>query len=119
MAIETWPSNFQQIINEQGFQVEFGETLLRSENEIGPKKTRRRFTKPIDSYSVSINIFQSEVASFRQFFNTTLNGGATSFYFTDPLTNTVEVFKFSKPPSIVPRGSAGHYTLTMQWEKNP
>lgn len=117
MSIATWPSNFQQLINEQGFQIEFGETLLRSDMDIGPKKVRRRFTRPIDMYSTTINIYQSEAIAFRQFFNTTLNGGATSFYFTDPFTNVVEVFRFTKPPSISPIGSAGHYRVTMNWEK--
>ena len=119
MTIETWPSNFQQLINEQGFQIEFGETLIRSESDVGPKKVRRRFTKPVDTYSTSINIFQTDAVAFRQFFNTTLNGGATSFYFTDPFTGLVEVFRFSKPPSIAPLGSAGYYRVSMNWEKQP
>jgi hypothetical protein len=119
MAIETWPSNLQQLINEQGFQIEFGETTLRSEMDVGPQKVRRRYTKPVDEYSTSINIFQSDATAFKQFFNTTLNGGATSFYFNDPFTGTLEVFRFSKPPTISPIGSAGHYRVSMVWEKLP
>lgn len=117
MAIETWPTNLQRLINEEGFQIEFGETLLRSENDVGPQKVRRRFTTPVDKYSTAINIFQDDATFFRNFFNTTLNGGATPFYFTDPFTGDEEVFRFSKPPTISPIGSAGYYRVTMNWEK--
>lgn len=119
MSIATWPSFLQQLLNADSFNVEFGDTVIRSDNEIGPQKVRRRFTKPVDTYTASINVFQSDMVAFRQFFNTTLNGGATSFYFVDPLTNVTEVFRFSKPPQISPLGSAGHYRITMNWTKMP
>lgn len=117
MAIATWPLFLQQLLNEDSFSVEFGETVIRSDMQVGPTKTRRITTRPIDKYSASINVFQSDMVAFRQFFNTTLNGGATSFYFLDPLTNVTEVFRFTKPPQISPIGSAGHYRITMNWEK--
>jgi len=119
MSIATWPLFLQQLLNAESFNVEFGETVIRSDNEIGPQKVRRRFTKPVDTYTASINVFQSDMVAFRQFFNTTLNGGATSFYFDDPLTGVQGVFTFSKPPSISPIGSAGWYRITMNWIKEP
>ena len=119
MAIATWPSFLQQLLNEDSFSVTFGETVARSEMQVGPTKVRRTSTRPIDKYTASINVFQSDMVAFRQFFNTTLNGGATSFYFNDPMTNTTEVFRFTSPPQISPLGSAGHYRITMNWEKLP
>lgn len=117
MAIATWPTFLQEFLNADAFGVMFGETVLRSEMDVGPSKVRRRSTRPIDKYTATINVYKTDMVAFRQFFNTTLNGGATSFYFTDPLTGVTEVFRFTEPPSISPLGSAGTYQISMKWEK--
>lgn len=117
MAIETWPVSLQQLLNEDSFNVEIGETVIRSEMDVGPEKVRRRSTRPIDTYTCSIDIYQTDVNTFKQFFNTTLNGGVNSFYFNDPLTGTTEVFKFSKSPTFSPLGTAGWYRISMSWKK--
>lgn len=119
MAIATWPAFLQDFLNAESFSVEYGETTIRSENELGPPKVRRRYTKPVDTYNCTITVYKTDMTAFRQFFNTTLNGGATSFYFDDPLTGVQEVFTFTKPPSIAPIGSAGWYRITMNWIKEP
>lgn len=118
MAVN-WPSSLQSILNADSFGVEKGETLIRTDMDIGPAKVRRRFTKPVDKYTCSINMYQSDYATFVQFFDTTLNGGATTFNFVDPFSGTSAIFRFTKPPSISSIGSAGWYRVTMNWEKLP
>jgi len=119
MTIATWPGFLQDFVNEDSFSSEMGDTVLRSENDVGPAKVRRISTRPIDTYTVTINVYQTDMISFKQFFNTALNGGVTPFYFDDPITGVKEVFRFTKPPSISPIGSAGHWRISMNWEKLP
>lgn len=114
-----WPSSLENLINADSFQVKMGDTVLRSEMDVGLAKTRRRFTSPIDTYSCSINIYQSDYGTFYDFYNVTLNGGITPFEFVDPLTGNLSTFRFLNSPSISPLGSAGWFILSMNWEKMP
>lgn len=115
----TWPISLQDKLNEDSFSVEFGNTVLRSEMDIGPAKVRRRTTRPIDVYTCSINLYQSDYATFTTFFNTTLNGGINTFDFVDPFSGQLTTFRFLKPPSVSPIGRAGWFKITMAWEKMP
>lgn len=112
-----WPTSLQSTLNEDSFSVNIGETTIRTDMDIGPAKVRRRTTRPIDSYSCSINIFQTDYLTMTQFYNTTLNGGVTPFEFVDPITGLLTVFRFLKAPSFSPLGSAGYFRVEMQWEK--
>lgn len=119
MAIINWPTNVPTLVNSDSFSVEMGDTTIRSEVDVGPQKVRRRSTRPVDTYTISMDLDRTEVLNLKTFFNTTTNGGVTAFYFEDPLTGIVEVFKFAKPPSFSPIGSAGYYKAVMTWYKQP
>jgi hypothetical protein len=87
--------------------------------DIGPAKLRRRTTRPVDFYSCSINLYQSDYSTFTTFFNTTLNGGITPFDFIDPFSGVLTTFRFKQPPQVSPLGRAGWFKISMQWEKLP
>jgi len=118
MAI-SWPVGIQDLVNGENFSMEFGETVLRTQMDVGPAKLRRRTTRPIDKYTVSINLYESDFITFQQFFNTTLNGGINIFDFLNPLTGSTDQFRFTQPPSISPLGTAGWFRVTMSWERLP
>lgn len=112
----TWPFDLQQRVNEDGFSYQFGETALRSENDTGPAKVRRRFTKGIDTVTCTINLPIGDFALFRDFYNVSLNGGVSPFYFRNPMTDEMEVFRFSGPPKADPMGGR-YFKVAMAWEK--
>lgn len=114
-----WPAFLQDLINAAGFSSEIGETVLRTEMDIGPAKLRRRFTHSIDNYNTEITVYTTDMPAFFTFFNTTLNGGVTPFYFDDPLTGIEEIFRFVGTPKISPNGSAGWFDISMSWERLP
>jgi len=47
MAI-SWPVGIQDLVNGENFSMEFGETVLRTQMDVGPAKLRRRTTRPIE-----------------------------------------------------------------------
>ena len=114
----TWPASLQQVLNEQGFTYEIGDTAIRSEMETGMPKVRRRFTKPINKLSCSILLNISQYSTFSVFFNTTLNGGVNTFNFNNPLSASTSEFRFITPPQISPLGGQV-FQVSMQWEEIP
>lgn len=117
---EQWPASLEQKLQVQGFQQTLGNTVIKSETEIGLPKERRRFTKGIDRIGATIIINRTDIATFDNFYNTTLNGGILTFEFTDPISDTLKEYKFdtSSPPVKRPFG-ANDFLITMQWIEIP
>lgn len=117
---EQWPAQLQDKLNEADFTESLGDTTLRSSSEIGLAKVRRRFTKAVDTLTCSVFLEKDDVALFKSFYKTTLNGGVTTFEFTDPYDGTLQEFRFdtSTPPQISPVGG-NTMNLRMSWERLP
>lgn len=114
----SWPTTLQEKVNQAGFRKVFGSTTIRSNVEVGANKVRRRFTKGIDQFSVNVNLARSEYSTFENFYEVTLNGGTNTFDFLNPLTDTIEEFRFVGEPSITPIGG-NEFVLQMTWEQLP
>lgn len=118
MAV-AWPVSLQDKVESDSFQLQLGETRIKSEVDIGPVKYRRRFTKPIDIFQVSILLKNStEYNTFYNFFDVDLNGGITEFTFNHPITGVSSNYRFVDPPSLRSLG-AGVFSVTMNWEQRP
>lgn len=117
---QAWPAVLVDKLNVQGFQRLLGSTTVESEVEIGLPKVRRRFTKPINRIQAQFQIERTDVDTFEDFYNTTLNGGVTTFEFTDPISNTLKEYRFdtNSPPSYTPIG-ANHFNVSMIWIEIP
>lgn len=114
-----WPATLENKVNSGSFTFQIGETVIRTQMDVGPNKTRRRSTKSIDTYQVSLLVKDfNEFTDLYDFYDVDLNGGTLAFDFLDPLTNTTREFKFSSPPSFSSLG-AGVFTASMQWETVP
>jgi hypothetical protein len=105
-------------VNTADFQVSFGETVLRSDMEVGPAKVRRRNTKGIDKFSASIDLSVAEYTTFKNFYTTSLNGGVLSFNFDHPITREETEFRFAETPNVRPLGGI-EFRVTMVWEEVP
>jgi len=117
---QAWPIQLQQKLNQGDFSETLADTTIRSSTGIGLEKVRRRYTSGVEKVSCSIFIEKDEVALFKTFYNTTLNGGVNTFEFTDPFTDTLTEFRFitSSPPLLRPIGGSV-FNLTMTWERIP
>ncbi len=114
MAV-AWPSTLQDLINEQGFALNKGETVLRSDVDVGPNKVRRRFTRPIDTMSGVINLTSVQYEDFEFFFDTETNGGTLPFEFNHPITGVLTLFRFTGPVNYRSIGG-GNFQVSMAWE---
>ncbi len=112
---DSWPSAFQEKLNEAGFTLQPGDVTLRSDMSVGPSKVRRVSTLAIDVYSGSINIDKDEYQPLMDFYYTTLDGGTLPFIFNHPITQVPSVFRFLGPPSITPLGGI-MFRASMKWE---
>jgi hypothetical protein len=115
---EIWPTNLQELLNEDNFGLAFGDTTLVTDMDIGLRKTRRRFTRPIDVLSCSIDLTTLQYDDLHYFYNTTTNGGTSVFSFFHPITSAPMLVKFLAPPQISSKGG-GNFTAVMQWEIQP
>lgn len=114
----TWPTIFQERLNQAGFKLAPQDVVIRSSNEIGPPKSRTRSTKRTDIYTGSITIKIEEWDEWDAFFTTTLNNGVTSFLYKHPFTQVEKEWRFAAPYAADPLG--GEYlVISMSWELLP
>lgn len=104
MAEVQWPVSLQSKVNADSFKIAWGETVLRSDMDIGPAKVRRRFTKGVDVMSCAINLTVEQYDTFETFYKTLVNGGATRFEINHPISQDVVLVRFTGPPEIAPLG---------------
>ncbi len=116
--METWPSQFQTLLNVDSFQLQYGDTLVRSQMDIGLDKVRSRYTDAIDSYTCTITIDIALKTILDDFYKTTLGNGSRTFAFDEPFSGVPAEFRFAGPPSITPQGGRV-FTVQMKWEKIP
>lgn len=115
MAIP-WPVSLEQYVDVESFNYKFGETVLRSDVDIGPKKLRRRFTRPINTATVSFRLPMDDYNTFVTFFNTTSNGGVTPFELAHPITGVTKEWRFTGPPEIRPLGGT-EFSVSFELEE--
>lgn len=118
MAI-SWPLALQQKLNQAEFNIEKGSVKLESDMDIGPVKSRARYTKSVDRYSCSIWVDQTTFTTFENFYDTTLGGGVKVFEFNHPITGTLTNWKFLGTPKISPVNGGIIFQVSMVWEKQP
>ncbi len=116
--MEAWPGALQQLLNVADFGITLGNTKVRSETDVGPAKTRSRFTDGVDIYSCSIDLDMDTYNTFLSFYKTDLNNGVTTFAFNDPITGDPGEFRFLDDPQVQPIGGRV-FSVKMKWEKLP
>ena len=67
---QSWPTKFQDIINWPDLRANIGETKIYTSMSTGPKKTRKRYTKEIDTFNVSMDIDRTDWPDFETFYKT-------------------------------------------------
>lgn len=113
-----WLPSLQEYINEDNFSYNMADTTISSNMDTGPRKVRRRSTRPINRMTGSINLTVDEFNDFYFYFNTTLNGGVTPFEVDHPITGILTVFRFVGSPNISSLGG-GNFRAAFEWEELP
>ena len=82
-----------------GFRQDPINNVVRSQMDEGETKTRQRFTKVTRNASFNMIMTDAQVATLKTFHETTLNGGADEFTFTDFVAESAATCRFTSPPS--------------------
>jgi len=117
----TWPTSLPQKPLAESYQEAQESQLVRSSTETGPAKQRRRFTARVDTFSCRFLMDESQVVTFKDFFNNTLEGGALSYDWEDPRTGNTRNFRFrgsgdTAPFSIEGTRSGELYYVSVELE---
>lgn len=99
MATETWPADLPQ-----SMQLSLMEThqagFIRTPMDAGPAKSRKRFTATTRMHTGTMIMDVDQRASFLTFFESTLEMGSLSFYFTDPGDGNRYTWRFVDVPKF-------------------
>lgn len=102
-----WPTSLQQYLDSRSFQMDYMDPTIRTSNEVGPEKIRRRYTGLLKEIKGTIKLHKDDYVTLENFFNVSTHGGASSFTITDPITATPLTVRFTAPPSF--RHLGGEY----------
>lgn len=115
MANALWPASLPQYVLQSGFSETEPDTLLETQMEGGPPKSRRRYTTDYRQFTVALQMDATQRATFQTFFNTTIKGGSLPFDWVDPVTQTTASFRFRKPmPQWAVRGETHLVRFAME-----
>ncbi len=94
----TWPVTLPASPLVDGFQETPPPTVIRTEMDQGPAKTRQRTTAGVRRMQLSFILSKAQTATLDSFFTDTVKGGALGFDFTHPRTGSTLNCRFAEPP---------------------
>jgi len=114
----SWPAGIPQKFDQDQFSYKPEDNLIRSDMEMGPEKTRPRFTASRTFISGSMEMTVAEWTTLLSFYESTLVYGSLEFDWSDPVDGTNASFRFREPPGIVStRGDL--FTVSINVEQMP
>lgn len=102
MATLTWPNTVPDKPRPEDYEEVDGSTTIKSAVEVGPAKKRRRTTAEVDRLRLAIDMTDSEVTDFIDFYDNTTKQGALRFDFTHPRKGTTVEARFDSQPTRRP-----------------
>ena len=105
----TWPSTLPQNVRITGYSETQQNQVLRSQNDMGPPKQRRRYSAEIERFQAEITVDRTQYSTFKTHWNDELNGGAIPTDWKHPITEASASVRFASPYSITPLGRGGQY----------
>lgn len=82
--MDTWPTSLPQEFEVGNFSIDPGDNLILSEVEAGYPKSRKRFTKSLQTIEGVMDMTLDQVNTLETFINSTIGGGTEQFYFPRP-----------------------------------
>lgn len=105
--VDAWPNTLPQRLLISGASLGEGDGLVEYAPDLGPSLTRRGTTAVMRPLTGNMILTGSQVATWRQFFRTTIVQGSLPFTFPDPLGGSDLLVKHVKgaPPAVAPLGN--------------
>ena len=119
MAIPPWPASLPQRPLAEGFSETPPNLLVRSATDIGPAKARRRATTGVTRLKAAFRLTPAQLAIFRSFFASDLQGGALPFTWTHPMSGAIGAFRIVPPLTIEPVAAGLAWRVSLDLELLP
>lgn len=122
MPNATWPGTLPASFQADGYEEGGKENMLRSNMDAGPAKMRRRFTAAVRPVQGIIVVDETQLATFKTFYGTTLKDGSLPFDWHEHLPAgdaTVATFRFVAPYRARAIEGQQAYEISMQLEITP
>lgn len=97
MPNPTWPSSLPQYVLEGGYQETLQDQTLETQMEAGPAKIRRRYTKSLRKFQISLLMTSAQANTFESFWQNDCAGGSTPFTWVHPRTRATATMRFRNP----------------------
>lgn len=97
MAIPTWPATLPQNILRSAYSETIQNQFLRFEPDFGPAKQRRRFTAGVKTFVGSLSLDATQMTTFVNFWDNTIQGGTLDFNWIHPRTFVAVIARFTTP----------------------
>lgn len=103
--MDAWPALLPTLPRREGFRIEREDNRKTFKTEIGePKRSRRTFVSSF-MMSISLDMTDTQVDLFEEFWEDTLQDGVYPFTFTDPRTQETLRYTFETGYNIEDTGS--------------
>jgi hypothetical protein len=96
MASISWPAELPATLLLEGLQAKQERNVIRTQMDAGPRKTRRRYTANVKTFTGKLLLTPSQRTLLEHFYHTALADGALRFNFTDPHTLQAREFRFAE-----------------------
>ena len=97
----SWPGTlpgFDKMLAD-GYEAVMVDNIIATEMDVGPPKIRRRSSAGVEPISGSMRMTATQLATFKTFYNTTINYGADEFDATHPETGGACTMIFMGQPT--------------------
>lgn len=94
----SWPTSLPQLALLEGYQEQAVDITLRSSVDVGPEKTRPRYTAAPVDFSVSLVLTSTQADALDAFYDSTLDFGTAPFDWQHPRTLAAASLTFRARP---------------------
>lgn len=120
MSEPVWPLDLPQRPLRDGYKEGGRQTLLRTQMDAGPAKTRRRATAGVRRIAARYAMSEEQLGRFLDFFEHDLADGAVPVWMPHPRTGeTVRVSLAASEPEWTPLGTGPRWAVALQLEVLP
>ena len=116
MASISWPAELPITLKIAGLKGQYKDPVLRTDMDMGPQKTRLRFTHTPKIYSGTVIVHESKRQVLDYFYRIVCRFGALRFNFKNPQSLEVREFRFTAPPDESGLDD-GLYQITLNLEE--
>lgn len=114
-ADRAWPDTLPKTLLLEGLSATRKSSVVRTQMDAGPFKTRRRYTSSVKNYKGKMLLTHEQRNELERFYREQLADGVLRFLFTDPLSLETGEFRFLE--DYTENSLGGHFEVQMSLER--